>query len=131
MLRDALDDAEAGYYNLPREVAAAKIITPWDVGSRAYRDWVKGRVHEARLCFQAGRDYLAQVENLRCRIAGYAYIRRFEVVLDCIEREGYLLRAHYPERKDRGRGLEMMGWALWMALKYRQPGYASSALTVR
>jgi len=131
MLRDALEDAQAGYYNIPREVVAANGIAPWDVESQAYRDWVKERVYKARACFRAGRDYLARVENLRCRIAGYAYTRRFEVVLDCIEREGYLLRAQYPERRGRGRGVEMIGSALWMALKYRQPAPVSSALAVR
>jgi hypothetical protein len=53
------------------------------------------------------------------------------VILDCIEREGYLLRPAYPERKSRGRGVEMIGWALWMALRYHQPVSISSALTVR
>jgi phytoene/squalene synthetase len=112
MLRDAVQDAPAGYFNIPREVVAASGIAPWDVESRAYRDWVKERVRMAHACFRLGRDYLAQVENLRCRIAGYAYIHRFEVTLNCIEREGGLLRAQYPERKGRGRGLEMIGWAL-------------------
>jgi hypothetical protein len=131
MLRDALEDADAGYYNIPREVVTASGIAPWDVESKAYRNWVRERVHKARVCFRIGRDYLAQVENLRCRIAGYAYIHRFEGVLDCIEREGYLLRAEYPERKSNSRGVEMIGWALWMALKYRQPAPVSSALPVR
>jgi len=133
MLRDAVEDAEAGYYNIPREVVTTHGIAPWDVASTAYRVWVKWSVKKARACFRAGRDYLAQVENLRCRIAGYAYIRRFEVALNCIEREGCLLRAEYPERKGRGRGVEMMGWALWMALRaaYRQPAYVSTTLSVR
>jgi phytoene/squalene synthetase len=133
MLRDAVEDAEEGYYNIPHEVVAAHGIAPWNVASKAYRGWVKESVQQARACFRAGRDYLAQVENLRCRIAGYAYIHRFEVTLDCIEREGYLLRAQYPERKGRGRGVEMMGWALWMALRAacRQPAYVSTTLSVR
>jgi hypothetical protein len=131
MLRDALEDAQAGYYNIPREVVIANGIAPGDVESQVYRDWVKVRVYEARACFRAGRDYLAQVENLRCRIAGYAYIRRFETVLDCIEREGYLLRAQYPERKDYNRRAEMISWALWMALTYRQPASLPSILQVR
>jgi len=131
MLRDALEDAEAGYYNVPREVLTANRIAPWDVESKVYRDWVQERVRKARTCFRMGRDYLAQVENLRCRIAGYAYIHRFEGVLDCIEREGYTLRARYPERKSCRRGVEMIGWALWMALKYRQPTSASPALPIR
>jgi phytoene/squalene synthetase len=133
MLRDALEDAEAGYYNIPREVVAASGIDPWDVESTAYRAWVKERVHKARACFRIGKDYLARVENLRCRMAGYAYTHRFEGVLDCIEREGYTLRARYPERKSPGRGVGMIGWALWMALRaaYRQPASASHALPVR
>lgn len=110
MLRDALDDAEAGYYNIPCEVVTGNGIAPWDVKSKVYRDWVKERVREARACFKIGRDYLAQVENLRCRIAGYAYIHRFEVTLDYIERAGCLLQAQYSERTSRG--LEMIGWAL-------------------
>jgi Squalene/phytoene synthase len=131
MLRDALDDAQAGYYNIPREVVAASGIDPSAVESKAYRDWVKVMVHKARTYFRMGRDYLAQVENPRCRIAGYAYIHRFELALGCIEREGYLLRAQYPECKSRGRMVETLGWALWMALKRRQPVYTSSALPVR
>jgi phytoene/squalene synthetase len=131
MLRDALEDGEAGYYNIPREVVSAHGITPWDVRSKAYRDWVKESVQKARACFKVGRDYLAQVENLRCRIAGYAYIRRFEIVLDCIEHEDCLLRAVYPERKACARKIGMLGWALWMALNHRQPGTSSSAITVR
>ena len=133
MLRDAVEDARAGYYNIPREVVAAHGIAPWDVGSKAYRDWVKESTQKARACFRIGRDYLAQVENLRCRIAGYAYIRHFEMVLNCIEREGCLLRAEYPERKGRGREAEMIGWALWMALRvaYRPPAYVPTALSIR
>jgi phytoene/squalene synthetase len=131
MLRDAVQDAQMGYYNIPREVMNARGIAPWDVASQAYREWVKESVQKARASFRAGRDYLAQVENLRCRIAGYAYIRRFEMVLNCIEREGCLLRAEYPERKGRGREAEMIGWALWMALNNRQPAYVPPALPVR
>jgi len=131
MLRDALEDSEAGYYNIPREVVSAHGIAPWDVRSRAYRDWVKERVQSARACFKVGREYLSQVENLRCRIAGYAYIRRFEIVLDCIEHEGCLLRAVYPERKTCARKIGMLGWALWMAIDRRQPDSSSSTITVR
>jgi phytoene/squalene synthetase len=127
MLRDTLEDAAAGYYNIPREVVTAHGLAPWDVEHPVYRDWVQARVDQARECFRIGRHYLARVENLRCRIAGYAYIYRFEVVLDCIEREGYVLRADYPERKRSSRALEMLGTALWMALTNRQPAPVPSA----
>jgi hypothetical protein len=131
MLRDTLDDARTGYYNLPRDMATANGIAPWDVQATAYRDWVQMRVHQARECFRLGRIALSQVECLRCRIAGYAYMRRFEQVLDCIEREEYLLRAEYTERKHPARALELTGWALWMALKVHRPARLGSPLTVR
>jgi phytoene/squalene synthetase len=126
MLRDALEDAQVGYFNIPSEVIAANGIAPGDVASDAYRDWVKLRVRKARACFSIGRDYLAQVENLRCRIAGYAYIHRFEAVLAEIERVDYKLQARYPARKGSGRGVEMLGWALWMALTYHRPAHGAS-----
>ena len=50
---------------------------------------------------------------------------------DCIEREKYLLRAEYPERKHPARALELTGWALWMALQVHRPARLGSPLTVR
>jgi phytoene/squalene synthetase len=119
MLRDTLEDAEAGYYNIPREVVEAYGIDPCDVGSPAYRAWVMSRVTLARDCFRAGRDYLARVESLRCRIAGYAYMARFESVLDAIERDGYRLRASYPECKALRAGVRM-GWSVLSQALIRQ-----------
>jgi phytoene/squalene synthetase len=107
MLRDTLDDVQAGYYNIPREVLEANHIQPQDIQNRAYRNWVKSRVQLARKYFQAGREYLARVQNPRCRLAGFAYTARFEWLLDTIEREGYFLRPEYSERKSLGTGLRM------------------------
>ncbi len=101
MLRDAVEDAQNGYNNIPRDYLQLRGISPSDVNSAAYRDWVKGRVKLARERFASGRAYLAQVESRRCRLAGYAYTARFELILDAIEREGYQLRAAYPERKSK------------------------------
>ena len=107
MLRDTLDDVQAGYYNIPREVLEANHIGPQDVHSDAYRAWVKGRVQSAREYFAAGRAYLARVQCWRCRLAGFAYTARFEWLLDTIEREGYCLRPQYNERKRIGNELRM------------------------
>jgi phytoene/squalene synthetase len=116
MLRDTYDDVQAGYYNIPREVLeampGAKAIGPQDVQSDAYRAWVKSRVELARAYFQAGKGYFARVQNLRCRLACFAYIARFEWLLDTIEREGFTLRPQYDERKSLGTGLKMS----WLAL---------------
>ena len=107
MLRDTFDDLEAGYYNIPREVLEANHIAPQDIRSKAYCAWVKSRVQLARSCFQAGKDYLARVEERRCQLTGMAYTARFEWVLDTIEREDYCLRPGYSERKSFGAGVQM------------------------
>jgi phytoene/squalene synthetase len=117
MLRDTLEDAEAGYFNIPREIVEAHGIDPRDVSSAPYRAWVKSRVHLARRLFATGREYFRQVENPRCRLAGYAYMARFAGVLDAIEREDYQLRAAYPERKSVASGIKMGWFALSQALR--------------
>jgi phytoene/squalene synthetase len=107
MLRDTFDDAQAGYYNIPREVLEAGHITPKDVQSDAYRAWVQSRVGLARKYFKMGREYLRQVQNPRCRLAGFAYTARFEWLLNTFEREGFGLRPQYDERHSFVTGLRM------------------------
>ncbi len=122
MLRDTTEDINSGYYNIPAEFLAAHAITARDVESAPYRAWVRSRLQLARNYFAAGRDYLAQVENLRCRLAGYAYIARFEGVMEAIEAEDYRLRLDYAECKRKSAALQM-GWSvLALALDgHRQP----------
>ena len=112
MLRDTFDDMQLGYYNIPRELLDANHIGPQDVESDVYRAWVKSRLQVAREYFQAGKDYFARVQNPRCRLACYAYIARFEWLLDTIEREDYCLRPQYNERKSISTGL----WMSWLTL---------------
>jgi phytoene/squalene synthetase len=112
MLRDAIEDAEAGYFNVPRGYLQTHGISPQDVESWAYRAWVCQRVELARIYFKVGREYTAKVKSLRCRLAGYAYTARFEWMLRAIERDNYCLRAEYPERKSLWAGL----WMGWMTL---------------
>ena len=111
MLRDTLEDVQAGYYNIPREYIEFYRIDPGDVGCIPYRNWVQSRVQLAQSYFKAGRGYLAQVENPRCRIAGYAYMARFEGVLQAIVRDGYQLRCDYPECKNASAGARM-SWSV-------------------
>ena len=84
-------------------------------GSEPYRAWVQSRVRLARDYFCAGKIYLAQVRNLRCRLAGFAYIARFEGVLDAITREGYILRPQYPECKGRVTMLKLVATVFSLA----------------
>jgi phytoene/squalene synthetase len=99
MLRDTFEDINTGYFNIPSDFLDLHGIDPSDVGSEPYRAWVEYRVQQARDYFKAGKGYLAQVKNIRCRIAGYAYIGRFEATLNAIERDEYHLRHSYRECK--------------------------------
>ncbi len=119
MLRDTFEDAEAGYYNVPRELLAAHDISPTDVEHEAYRQWVKERVDLARHYFNLGREYLLQVENGRCRLAGYAYIARFEGVLDAIEQDGYLLKPDYADSKKLAAATQA-GWSTVSSIYQRR-----------
>jgi phytoene/squalene synthetase len=112
MLRDTLEDVSAGYFNIPCEYLKFHRITPQAIHSTPYKAWVKSRVHQAREYFAAGKAYLAQVQNLRCRMAGYLYMGRFECLLDAIEREGYCLRTAYPERRSPSAGGRLIMSAL-------------------
>jgi phytoene/squalene synthetase len=131
MLRDTLEDNAAGYFNIPAEYLEARHISPTDVSSAPYRDWVRGRVRLARAYFKAGRENMARVESLRCRLAGYAYIARFEVVLDLIERDDYLLRPDYHERKSLASGAGMSWSTLRSALNEKAPQAKTGALITR
>jgi phytoene/squalene synthetase len=109
MLRDTFDDLRTGYVNVPREVLEAHRITPRDVDSDAYRAWVAGRVRRAREDLDAGRAYFAGVPSIRHRIAGLAYMARFEWLIDTLERDGYRLRPRYTERGSPAAMLRMVG----------------------
>jgi phytoene/squalene synthetase len=112
LLRDAIEDTAAGYYNIPQEFLEAHQFDPADVTHNAYQSWVQKRVQLARRYFAAGRAAMAQVENRRCRLAGYAYIGRFELILNAIERDNYHLRPAYPERKSKKNVLKIILAAL-------------------
>jgi phytoene/squalene synthetase len=109
MLRDTCEDLQNGYFNVPREVLEASSIGPADIQSNAYRAWVADRVKLARTGFEGGRDYFARVGAPRHRLAGLAYMARFEWLMETLEREGYRLRPRYEERRSLGIGL-LMGW---------------------
>jgi phytoene/squalene synthetase len=125
MLRDAFEDARAGYFNIPREVLQAGRIGPQDITASAYRDWAKGRAGQARRFFREGKAYFQKVNNLRLRLAGFGYIARFEWLLETLEREGYLLRPHYGERKRIGAALRMSWMALSSLMEPREAGMVS------
>ena len=99
MLRDSHEDADAGYYNIPREILRGASIQPDDFRHPAYQGWVKARVQLADKLFCDARNYLSRVESLRCRLAGFTYMSRFESVLALIRKDNYFLRCQYPPRR--------------------------------
>jgi len=109
MLRDMVEDISAGYFNVPGEYINAQQISLEDLHSLSFRKWVFERVKLARKYCDVGRKYISQVKSFRCRLAGFAYLTRFEWMLRAIERDGYCLRADYPDRKSLRAGL-WMGW---------------------
>ena len=112
MLRDTACDLQAGYVNVPREVLDQHGIGPGDVLSDAYRAWVRSRVQLARAHLDAGRAWLARAPNPRYRLAGSAYIARFEWLIPTLEREDFRLRPAYPEAKSLAAAVQMGGSVL-------------------
>jgi phytoene/squalene synthetase len=98
MLRDTLEDLSAGLVNIPAEDIEKYGLDGKDVDSLAFRQWVHDQVEVARDCFREGQTYIDSLDVLRCKLAGVWYCARFETVLTAIERDGYRLRADYPER---------------------------------
>ena len=107
MLRDTAADLRAGYFNIPREWLDRYAIGPGDVHCDAYREWVAERVALARADFVAGRSYFGQARSLRHRVAGLAYMARFEWLIAQLERDDYLIRPRYDEGTRAGTALRM------------------------
>ncbi|MBN2388928.1 MAG: squalene/phytoene synthase family protein [Anaerolineales bacterium] len=118
MLRDTLEDLAHGYINVPLEDLDERGLDPIDPGSDSFQDWVRARVIEARRCFRVGRGYIDTLPVLRARLAGVWYCARFERILTAIERDGYRLRAAYPERRSMSAWLEMAWLGLVVTLQH-------------
>jgi phytoene/squalene synthetase len=118
MLRDMVVDTADGYINIPREYLEAHGISPEDVDSPPFRVWAREWVDLARRYFREGKRYLDQLDVLRCKIVGYWYCARFEGVLDVIERDGYILRAEYNERRKLHTWLKMAWLGVSITLRH-------------
>jgi phytoene/squalene synthetase len=131
MLRDLAEDLGSGYLNVPAGLLGDGHVSLEDLHAPAMRAWVRDRVDLARSCFTTGRRYLADVENARCRLAGHAYIARFEWVLDAVERDGYRLRQGYPERGTLRGGLTIAADGARSALAARRTRSQRASAAVR
>lgn len=118
LLRDMLRDIADGFINIPLEYLQAYNINPEDYTTQAFRAWVKDRVELARRLFLEGKKYLDRLDVLRCKIVGHWYCVRFEGVLDVIERDNYILREVYNERRSIATHLKI-GWlGIYITLRH-------------
>jgi phytoene/squalene synthetase len=118
LLRDTLQDIADGFINIPREYLEAHGITPEDITDPAFRAWVKERVDQARRYFEEGQKYFNRLNVLRCKIVGYWYSARFMCVLDAIERDDYVLRETYNERRKLPSWLKIAWLGISLTLKH-------------
>ncbi|MCJ7660980.1 MAG: squalene/phytoene synthase family protein [Anaerolineales bacterium] len=118
LLRDMSQDTSDGFINIPREYLDAHGINPEDMESIPYRNWVQERVELARRYFHEGKRYLDELEVLRCKIVGYWYCARFEAVLDIIERDDYVLRVSYDERRKPSTWIKIAWLGVTVALRH-------------
>jgi phytoene/squalene synthetase len=118
MLRDMVSDIADGYINIPREYLEDHDMSPEEMNSPPFRAWVRGQVEQAREYFVRGKRYLEKLDILRCQIAGYWYCARFEAVLNTIERDEYVLRSRYDERRKLSAWLKMLWLAIVVTLRY-------------
>ena len=92
---------------------------------------MRSRVALANAYFRTGLENMVRVKNWRCRLAGFAYIARFEWMANAIERDGYRLRAAYPERKSLKAGLWMVSRTLAGVFGLYRPATAPHKLAVQ
>jgi phytoene/squalene synthetase len=113
MLRDMVQDIEEGFINIPYEYMEEHYISLGDVSSLPFRAWTQARVELARKHINEGKHYIDELEVLRCKIAAYWYCTRFEVILDTIEHDDYILRREYNQHRKLTTWLKMA----WLAFK--------------
>jgi hypothetical protein len=100
------------------------------VGTDPYRAWVRDRVRLARTYLDVGKDYFRRVESQRHRLAGVAYIARFEWVLETLERDDFRLRPDYGERRSLATHLQIGRSILSSLTGRRRSGHSAIPLPV-
>jgi phytoene/squalene synthetase len=120
MLRDLAEDLGAGYLNVPSELLADSSLSreacrpPHCATGSGTASRCRGRASPQGASTSHGR-------SARCRLAGHAYIARFEWVLDAVESDGYRLRPAYPERATLRGGLTIAADGARSALAATHP----------
>lgn len=122
LLRDMLPDIAQGYVNIPGEYLDAHRIGPSDVGAPAFQEWVRDRVKLARDYFAAGKRYFDRADVLRVKTVVNWYCARFEGLLDTIERERFILRERYNDRRKLPTLLKILWQGIWLPVRHISSG---------
>ncbi len=99
LLRDMVDDIREGFINIPTEYLEQNNVDEIDLLSIPIRKWVEKQAILAQNLLVKGKEQIFRQKSLRRKIAGSWYSARFEVVLDAIIRDDFLLRENYPEHR--------------------------------
>jgi hypothetical protein len=118
MLRDMMEDIPNGFINIPLEAVSEYDITIDNLNDESFQKWVSDQTKKARQAFENGRNYIASIRVLRCKLAGVWYLARGNCILNAIERDGYLLRLEYPERHCFTTWLEMIRLGIEVSIEH-------------
>jgi phytoene/squalene synthetase len=118
MLRDMSEDIPNGIINIPIESISEYDITIDYLNNGPFQKWVVDQTVRARQAFENGKNYIASIGVLRCKLAGVWYLARFNCILNAIEREGYQLRLEYPERHCFPTWLEMFRLGIEVSIEH-------------
>jgi phytoene/squalene synthetase len=131
MLRDMAEDIPNGFINIPIEYLETEGISVENMESAAFRAWIRRQVDLAREYFRQGRRYIDGLDVLRCKLVAYWYCARFECVLDAIERDDYILRSEYSERRNPSTLLKLIRDSLRVTFDHiaRRPSKSSQPMT--
>ena len=85
IMRDLYEDLALGYINISEEDISRYSIDIRCPTGASLRGWTLKTVKTARKYLNWGKLYLSTVPIVRCRVMGYLYCSRYEMVLDAIE----------------------------------------------
>lgn len=118
MLRDYSEDQKENYLNAPEKYIEKINKYPENNQNIPSKTWIKNRIKLARKNFELGKMYIDQVPVLRYKIATRLYCARFELLMETIEKDNYILRPVYKHKNKFLHLLKLLFSAVKISLKH-------------